>query len=45
MLSALIVAIFLAVPYLKGEYFQKKKPLPVEALSSADHTTGGDGNA
>ncbi len=25
MLSAIIVAIFLAVPYLKGEYFQKKK--------------------
>jgi len=29
MLSALIVVVFLAVPYLKGEYFQKKKvPLP-----------------
>ena len=27
MLSAIIVAIFLAVPYLKGEYFTKKKPL------------------
>ncbi|MBQ7936866.1 MAG: ABC transporter permease [Clostridia bacterium] len=26
MLSAIIVVIFLAVPYLKGEYFQKKKP-------------------
>ena len=27
MLSAIIVAIFLAVPYIKGEYFTKKKPL------------------
>ena len=27
MLSAIIVAIFLAVPYLKSEYFTKKKPL------------------
>ena len=36
MLSALIVVVFLAVPYLKGEYFQKKKaPLP----------EGGDGCA
>lgn len=26
MLSAIIVALFLAVPYLKGEYFTKKKP-------------------
>ena len=28
MLSALIVAIFLAVPYLKGQYFTKQKPVP-----------------
>ena len=27
MLSAIIVAIFLAVPYIKGEYFTTKKPL------------------
>lgn len=27
MLSAIIVAIFLAVPYLKNEYFAKKKPI------------------
>ena len=27
MLSAIIVTIFLAVPYLKGEYFTKRKPL------------------
>lgn len=30
MLSAIIVAVFLAVPYLKGEYFKKQKPLPIE---------------
>ena len=27
MLSAIIVTVFLAVPYLKGEYFTKRKPL------------------
>lgn len=33
MLSAIIVALFLAVPYLKGEYFQKKKSIhaPIQA--------------
>ena len=31
MLSAVIVALFLAVPYLKGEYFNKQKPLPIVA--------------
>ena len=41
MLSALIVAIFLAVPYLKGQYFTKQKPLPLEIGAQ----TGGDGNA
>lgn len=29
MLSAIIVALFLAVPYLKAEYFTKRKPVPV----------------
>ena len=29
MLSAIIVALFLAVPYIKKEYFTKKKPLPL----------------
>ena len=29
MLSAVIVATFLAVPYLKAEYFTKHKPLPI----------------
>lgn len=41
MLSAIIVVVFLAVPYLKGEYFTKKKlvPLPENQYS------GGDANA
>lgn len=39
MLSAVIVAIFLAVPYLKNEYFRHKKPLPIPPGA------GGDGNA
>ena len=39
MLSAIIVALFLAVPYLKSEYFQRKKPLPVPP------EVGGDGHA
>ena len=37
MLSAIIVAIFLTVPYIKGEYFSKPKALPINA--------GGDDNA
>ncbi len=37
MLSAIIVVLFLAVPYLKGKYFTKQKPLPVNC--------GGDENA
>lgn len=37
MLSAVIVAIFLAVPYLKGKYFTKQKAVAVNA--------GGDVNA
>lgn len=36
MLSAIIVAVFLAVPYLKQEYFTKRKSL---------HLKGGNGNA
>ena len=39
MLSAIIVAVFLAVPYLNGKYFKKQKSLP-EAYPS-----GGDLNA
>ena len=39
MLSAIIVAIFLAVPYIKSVYFTKQKPLPIQ------RDVGGDGNA
>ena len=38
MLSALIVALFIGIPYLKGKYFTKYKPLPVKQ-------TGGDEDA
>ncbi len=41
MLSAIIVAIFLAVPYLKTTYFQTKKPVSPIVKPQA----GGDGNA
>lgn len=44
MLSAIIVAIFLAVPYLKGEYFKKQKPLKID-VASAEKDGGGDANA
>ena len=37
MFSALIVTVFLAVPYIKTRYFTKRKPLPIER--------GGDSNA
>lgn len=40
MLSAIIVALFLAVPYLKGKYFNKQKPV-VQAVSNG----GGNENA
>jgi putative ABC transport system permease protein len=39
MLSAIIVALFLAVPYLKAEYFSKKQILPEEI------SAGGEQNA
>ncbi len=41
MLSAIIVAIFLAVPYLKTTYFQTKKVVPPIVKTPI----GGDGNA
>ena len=41
MLSAIIVAIFLAVPYLKAKYFTKQKIAPLAANESA----GGDTDA
>ncbi|MBR2309609.1 MAG: ABC transporter permease [Oscillospiraceae bacterium] len=41
MLSAIIVTIFLAVPYLKATYFKSKKPvLPIAPMQD-----GGDGDA
>lgn len=36
MLSAIIVALFLAVPYLKSEYFKKPMRLPVESAAGGD---------
>ena len=41
MLSAIIVAVFLAVPYLKGKYFTKQKSV----LPDAEAMAGGDQNA
>jgi len=41
MLSAIIVVLFLAVPYLKSEYFTKRKPIPLKN----DHDAGGDNHA
>lgn len=45
LLSAIIVALFLAVPYLKSTYFTKQKALPTEAPPSSEQDAGGDGNA
>jgi putative ABC transport system permease protein len=45
MLSAIIVVIFLAVPYLKGEYFTKQKPMPMKNTSPSGTSGGGDVNA
>ncbi len=36
MLSAVIVALFLGVPYLKGVLFQKQKPLPIGVVTGGD---------
>jgi putative ABC transport system permease protein len=44
MLSAIIVALFLAVPYIKKEYFTKQKPLYI-APQSTNESDGGDANA
>ena len=41
MLSAIIVAIFLAVPYLKSTYFKSKQPV----LPITDNLNGGGGDA
>ena len=45
MLSAIIVALFLAIPYLKGKYFTKQKSLHPQASSSGNSTTGGQNHA
>ncbi len=37
MLSAVIVALFLAIPYLKNTYFNKQKPLPLEQAGGDIH--------
>ena len=41
MLSALLVAVFLAVPYIKSEYFTKRKPV----IGASENVVGGDENA
>lgn len=43
MLSAIIVVLFLAIPYLKGEYFSRKKPILVP--SPDENSGGGSANA
>ena len=45
MLSAIIVAIFLAVPYLKSEYFTTHKDLHPNASASLSNQSGGGANA
>ena len=42
MLSAIIVALFLGIPYLKGKYFTRQKDLRPSDLTKK---TGGDGHA
>jgi len=41
MLSAIIVTLFLAVPYLKKEYFTKKKPLYIDKKKQVATEDGG----
>ena len=43
MLSAIIVALFLGIPYLKGKYFTRQKDLHPSALTK--HAAGGKGHA
>ena len=45
MLSAIIVMLFLAVPYLKTEHFTKKKPIPMINASCDGGESEGDANA
>lgn len=41
MFSAIIVVLFLAIPYLKNEYFKKQKPLYIELPNSPENEAGG----
>lgn len=45
MLSAIIVALFLGIPYLKAKYFTKKKDLHPSDLAPKANVTGGDKDA
>lgn len=45
MLSALIVAVFLAVPYLKSEYFTKQKAVFAPSVQPEESLIGGDADA
>ena len=45
MLYAIIVALFLGIPYLQGKYFTKQKDLHPSDLTSKVTQTGGDGHA
>ena len=45
MLSAIIVALFLGIPYLKSKYFTKKKDLHPSDLAPKANVTGGDKDA
>ena len=39
------VALFLAIPYLKKEYFTKQKPLRIDRNADPESNVGGDANA
>ena len=43
MLSAIIVVIFLAVPYLKNQYFKKQPPMDIQAM--IENNGGGNADA
>ena len=45
MLSAIIVVLFLAIPYLKNEYFKKQPPLDIQALRAGQNNGGGGADA
>ena len=45
MLSAIIVVLFLAIPYLKNEYFKKQPPLDIQALRAGQSNGGGGADA